>query len=442
MNAPHKLPRIDLLSLIDTHTSPFVLIDEHYRIIAANSAYCEAYGVPRQDIIGKTCHEVSHRSPQPCHLNGEDCPHQHVFKTGTAHKVMHVHYDPAGQPERTRITGHPVRGEWGELYLGEAITPLISETDTTCSDMQMVGKSAAFLQCIHHLEQAARTDAPVLLHGESGVGKELAAAFIHEHSLRQGKTFLALDCTAIPEQMFESELFGHERGAFTGCVGRKQGLVEYADGGTLFLDEIGEMPLAMQAKLLRVLETGEFRRLGSTQTQRSDVRIISATNRDLRQMVQEGRFRQDLYYRLAAIDLTLPPLRDRLDDIPGLANTLLGRLARPGQPRPHLTDSALERLRHYHYPGNIRELRNILQKALALSPNGLIDAQQILFSSQPPKPAEQAQPDTSGSSMAELEASHIARLLAQHNGHRRTVADILGISERTLYRKLKEYKLT
>lgn len=442
MNAPQDLPRIDVLSLIDTHSSPFVLIDKDYRIIAANQAYCQAYGVPQTQIVGKRCHEVSHHSDRPCHLNGEDCPHQQVFNSGESYNVVHVHYDQQGNPERTRITGHAVKGEWDSaLYLGELITPLLDDQLSSCEELQMIGQSPAFLQCLQHLKQAAGTEAPILLHGESGVGKELAAQFIHDHSPRRSHTFLALDCTAIPETMFESELFGHERGAFTGCVGRKQGLVEVANGGTLFLDEVGELPMAMQAKLLRVLESGEFRRLGSTTTLTTNVRIISATNRDLKQMVRDGRFRQDLYYRLAAIDLTLPPLRERRSDIPALANALLLRLGKPGGHRPHLSAGALDRLSAYHYPGNIRELRNILQKAMALSSGGAIEAHHIHFADVFPAATPAHMPVFSGS-MSEIEASHIANLLQQHNGHRRTVADILGISERTLYRKLKQYDLT
>lgn len=442
----NNLP-VQLQSLIDAQENPFVLIDANYRIVAANRAYNTRYGAEAGQVVGHACHEVSHHSSVPCHLNGEHCPHQHVFATGKGQQVLHTHYDHLSRPEHVRIQGHPIKGLNGELYLGEAIYPFAPSTALDCDEMRMIGKSPAFLACVDNLTRVAESEASILLYGESGVGKELAAHYIHRRSNREGKSFIAVDCASISENMFESELFGHERGAFTGCVGRKLGLFELADGGTLFLDEIGEIPLAMQAKLLRVLESGEYRRVGGVETLRADVRIVSATNRDLLERVDQGQFRLDLYYRIAGIDVTLPALRERRGDIPALAKALLSRMN--GGLNFDLSASALERLVSYHYPGNVRELRNILQKALVLSDNGMIGAEHIRFDAsgqsgeqQPilPRPgAEHA--DIPSASMAELESGHIARLLEQHQGHRRKVAEILGISERTLYRKLNRYGL-
>ncbi|MDP2029014.1 MAG: sigma 54-interacting transcriptional regulator [Thiobacillus sp.] len=447
----------ELQSLIDVQENPFVLIDEHYRIVAANRAYCINYGMDQLEVVGKTCHEVSHRSNVPCHQNGEDCPHQAVFRTGQPHEVIHTHFDRHNRPEYARIKGHPIQGIGTQRYLGEAIYHIAGSDELDCGDMRMVGKSPAFLACLDHLTRAAESDAPILLLGESGVGKELAAQYVHRRSSRANKPFIAVNCASIAETMFEDELFGHERGAFTGCIGRKQGLFELADGGTLFLDEAGEIPPTMQAKLLRVLESGEFRRLGGTETQHADVRLVSATNRDLLEMAEAKHFRLDLYYRIAGIDLRLPNLSERRSDIPALVETMLKRITQAGAPRCKLTDEALEKLVNHSFPGNVRELRNILLKAVAMSNHGIISAAHIHLGGNSPMQshvhthdmdssnAHQALSQTAqaskGQSMAELEARHIAGLLAQHQGHRRNVADVLGISERTLYRKLKVYGL-
>ncbi|HEY6094067.1 MAG TPA: sigma 54-interacting transcriptional regulator [Gallionellaceae bacterium] len=445
----------ELQSVIDVQENPFVLIDEDYRIVAANQAYCANYGVDREKVVGRYCHEVSHLSPVPCHQNGEDCPHQEVFRTGRLHEVTHTHFDSHNRPEHVRIKGHPIVGKGNKRYLGEAVYPIASSDELLCKDMQMVGNSPAFLACLEHLTRAAESDAPILLLGESGVGKELAAQYIHNRSVRRNQPLIVVNCASIAVDMFEDELFGHERGAFTGCVGRKQGLFELADKGVLFLDEIGDMPLFMQAKLLRVLESGEFRRIGGTETLRADVRLISATNNDLLKKVQAGEFRQDLYYRIAGIDMRLPSLRERNSDIPALAQAILKRITRVGMPHCKFTDEALAKLQSYAFPGNIRELKNILLKAIAESNHGIINAANIHFGGQRPSRGvdmtrheipvevirEASESKTPSSSMAELEAEHIAKLLRSYNGHRRHVADTLGISERTLYRKLKRYNL-
>ncbi|MDA8095912.1 MAG: sigma 54-interacting transcriptional regulator [Betaproteobacteria bacterium] len=443
----HQL-NIELQSLIDIQDNPFVLIDRDYHIVAANRAYCTAYGIAAEDIIGRKCHEVSHHSPAPCHENGENCPHQKVFSTGRACEALHTHYDDHNRPEHVRLKGYPIFSKDQACYLGEMIFPLSAPTELDCDDMRMIGRSPAFLSCVENLTAAAESEAPVLLYGESGVGKELAASYVHKRSARRDQAYVAVDCASISEPLFESELFGHERGAFTGCVGRKIGLFELANHGTLFLDEIGEIPLSMQPKLLRVLETGQFRRVGGREVLKADVRVVSATNRMLLDMVDKGLFRLDLYYRISGIDVQLPPLRERRMDIPALAEAMLAKISNTGARRLRLTKEALQRLKAYHYPGNVRELKNILLKAAALS-NGVIGEEHILFNEArplpvdepaasvwPPSRAPQAHP-----SMNELEAQYVADLLAQHNGHRRTVAQILGISERTLYRKLNRYGL-
>jgi len=437
----------DIQTLIELHDDPFVLIAADYRIVAANQAYCDTYGVRREQVIGLPCHHVSHHSATPCHQRGEDCPHRQVLNTQRPHQVLHTHLDALNRPEQVRIKGIPIKASNGALYVGERISSLARASDLDCEDMRMVGRSPALLDCMDKLSRVAEAEAPILLYGESGVGKELAAHYIHQHSLRRNEPFLAINCAAIPDTLFENELFGHEKGAFTGCLGRKAGLFELANGGSLFLDEIGEIPLPMQAKLLRVLETGEFRRVGGGNPMRTDVRIISATNRDLLNMTEQDLFRQDLYYRIAGIDITLPPLRERRADIPALAELFLKRLSAGSGKIYHLADDAITQLTGHDFPGNVRELRNMLHKAAALSGNGVITARHLAldaFSARRPAPATASAAPPSfaaGGSIMEQEARYIAELLARHQGHRRKVADMLGISERTLYRKLNRYQL-
>jgi len=452
----NEMLKPEVVSLIEAQTVPFVLIDRDYRIVGANQSYCDNYGMTLDQIVGKTCHEVSHRSATPCHHNGEDCPHQAVFRTGQTHEVMHTHFDQLNRPEYARIRGFPIHGEAGVRYLGEAVMHVTNPDEITCDDMRMVGSSPAFLHCVEMLARAGESDASVLLMGESGVGKELAAQYLHKRSLRRDKPFLAINCAAIPENMFEDELFGHERGAFTGCIGRKLGLFELADGGTLFLDEVGEIPLLLQAKLLRVLESGEFRRVGGTEVLRANVRIVAATNRNLLALADLGQYRLDLYYRIAGIDLRLPALRERRSDIPALADVMLRRISESSGQRHKLSDAAINKLLDYAFPGNVRELRNILVKAVAMCRNPVIGPEFVgLGHSAIPVVPNTVEPPVlpdhsivqdpeharmrDNISMADVEQAHIAQLLQIHGGHRRKVADILGISERTLYRKLKRF---
>lgn len=437
---------VEVQSLIDAQDNPFVLIDENYNIVAANTAYKQAYGFTEQDIVEHKCYQVSHRSDVPCHMNGEDCPHKKVFETRKPYQVLHIHYDTHAQPEHVRIKGSPIFGPDGKMFLGEAVFPLAHTEDLDCEHQRMIGKSRAFQSCIETLTRAAETDAPVLVCGESGVGKDLAAEYIHRRSKRSGHSFTMVDCSAISESVFESELFGHERGAFTGCIGRRYGLFEQADGGTLFFNEIGDLPQLMQGRLLNAMETGHFRRVGGRELLSVDARIICATSHNLRKLVAASKFRADLYYRIAGIICDIPALHQRHSDIPDLARALLQRMGADGDPSYHITDDAIEILRRYDYPGNVRELRNILQSAVSLSTNGIITAQEIhIDDSIDVRNANTVMHLVDDSehepSIRGLESQYIAELLAEHQGKRSTVAQILGISERTLYRKLKQYGL-
>jgi len=444
---------INLQSIIDASDNGFVVIDKDYNIVAANKAYCASYGVNSEEIIGNKCHQVSHHSDVPCHLNGEDCPHKKVFETQAPYQVLHIHYDHNNEEEHVRIKGSPVYGTDGELYLGEAIFPIAKNDELSCDKQRMLGTSPAFLACIEEMAGAAGSDAPILLNGESGVGKELAAKFIHNKSIRKAHPFIAIDCASISEGIFESELFGHERGAFTGCVGRRHGLIESAENGTLFLDEIGEVPPVLQGRLLRALETGYYRRLGGREDLHVNVRIICATHNNLRKMVEQGTFRADLYYRIAGISITIPPLRERRSDIAPLVKAMLEKTRAHNGCAGRISDDALDMLQNYDYPGNIRELYNILQKAVTISTGSHITADQLQLSNftnvyinpladrRNSTRNQKVYAPSTNRSLTDVEATHIESLLHQHDGHRARVAEELCISERTLYRKLKQYNL-
>jgi DNA-binding NtrC family response regulator len=318
----------------------------------------------------------------------------------------------------------------------------------------IIYESAAMRAVVELAESVARLDSTVIITGESGTGKDVLARFIHATSVRGSEPMITVNCGALPEALFESEFFGHEKGAFTGASALKRGLLEAADGSSLFLDEIGEMPLNSQVKLLHLLEQGRFRRVGSTRDRAADVRVIAATNRNLVQDVEAGRFRADLFYRLNVITLHIPPLRERPDDIPALINSFLDLYRqRFNRPALALSPDAHRRLESFPWPGNVRELRNILERAAALSATDTIEADQILPAGEkgqglqagqkgiPPNP--KTQPFTSSSqpsTLDELDRQHILRVLDETGGNRERAAAILGISARTLYRKLREYE--
>ena len=309
----------------------------------------------------------------------------------------------------------------------------------------LVGVSAAFRQATALARQAASSNATVLLLGESGTGKELFARSIHQHSPRAERPFVALHCAALPETIIESELFGHEKGAFTGASRQRRGHIEAADSGTLFLDEIGELPLAVQVKLLRFLQEGEIQPVGSTETRRVDARVVAATHRDLASMVREGTFREDLYYRLNVISVSAPPLRERPEDIALLAEHFValhcaGRARATGaaRPAPVIREDAKRALEAYGWPGNVRELQNVMERALVLDTDGEIGADDLPGALVDAPPAS-AVTIRVGTSLAEAERQILLATLAHANGDKGLAASILGVGRRTVYRKLEEY---
>jgi Nif-specific regulatory protein len=305
----------------------------------------------------------------------------------------------------------------------------------------MIGSSAAMRQVYEQIGQVARTNATALLRGESGTGKELVAQAIHGNSPRSSMPFVKVNCAALPEALFESELFGHERGSFTGAHSRKKGRFELAQGGTLFLDEVGEITLTTQAKLLRVLQSREFERVGGTETLRTDVRIVTATNKDMERAVQEGSFREDLYYRLNVFSITLPSLRNRRADIPGLAEYFLAKYAREHTCRvTRLSSAALDVLCQYDWPGNVRELENVIERAVVVCDGSVIREQHFPESlrSAGPAPSRNA---TLSEAVAELERRMITEALSNERGNVARAARALGTSERVIRYKAGKYNI-
>jgi len=437
-------PLPELVSFLEQLREPHILCDREYRILAANAAYRKQCGGSRS-VVGRACYEVSHHYAVPCDQAGESCPLARSLDSGQRERVLHLHHTPGGEAyENIELT--PLRDAGGSVaYFIEKLEPLPIARGVD-NAKSLIGRSPAFTRLLDLVARVAPSDASVLLQGESGAGKELVAQAIHDASRRSTRPFVVVDCSGLPETLFESELFGHERGAFTGATTRKPGLIEAASGGTLFLDEVGDIPLSMQVKLLRLIETGTYRRVGGTELRHADVRLVSATHRALATMVREGRFRQDLFYRLNTFPIPVPPLRERRADLPELVATLLERVA----PRRRLAvaPAAQALLQSYDYPGNVRELRNLLERASLMCDGELIAVEHL------PEELRRGAGSTAGptaeagagagdgaadtATWRDLEHVTLRTLLDRHRGTRRALAAQLGISERTLYRKIRQ----
>ncbi len=304
----------------------------------------------------------------------------------------------------------------------------------------MVARSPGMVHVRKVVDQVADAPTTILITGETGVGKEVVARALHQRSNRRSKPFVAVNCAAIPEDLLEAELFGAARGAYTGAIKDRPGKLEVADGGTLFLDEIGDMPLGMQPKLLRVLQEGAIERLGSNVTRNVDVRVVAATHRDLARLVQERRFREDLYYRINVFPIAVPPLRKRTEDIEPLSRAALRRFAARLGVQARLTPAAMEQLRSYPWPGNVRELMNVLERAVLLSENGLIEHVELPATEGPsgahPSGSDEVRPLSQA--VAEAERAAIAAALERTGGNKAQAARLLGISVRTLWYKLEK----
>jgi len=427
--------RPDAPALLESFRYPSALLNLDYGIQIANRAYRDLYGDGKA-LEQRRCYEVSHGFDVPCDQAGESCPLHASLESGEPQRSLHVHHTPHGE-ELVDVETRPLRNAEGRITSFLEIHRPTRVTGSQGRSNKLVGRSPAFRQMLALLQRVAPSDTTVLLLGESGTGKDLAAQAIHKASGRAGKPLVPVECSGLTETLFESELFGHQKGAFTGAVSSKIGLVEAASGGTLFLDEIGDIPLGLQVKLLRLLETRMYRRVGSVEPLHADFRLICATNQDFKVMLSEGTFRQDLYYRISAFPIPLPPLRERIYDLPLLIERLLEHI----QPRRKLCLSrhALACLEAYWFPGNIRELQNILERAALLS-----DGDCILPEHLPQEVVEAHGREIEGPDDSEdvlplqvVEERYLRRVLARSSGDRVNLARKLGISERTLYRKIK-----
>jgi len=416
--------------MLDSYEHPAILVTPEYQILATNDLYRDKFGLIETVNGVARCYKVSHDYDRPCDQAGEDCPLAAASSSGQRERVLHIHQTPRGE-EHVDVEMLPLLDEQGALkFFVELLKPVPVAGEA--GDKPMVGSSQGFNNMLELISRVAPTNAAVLLLGESGTGKEMAARTLHHASLRSDKSLVTLECSGLSESLFESELFGHVKGAFTGANYTREGLAEAAHGGTLFLDEIGDIPFPLQVKLLRLIETGTYRPVGSSQVKHTDFRLVCATHRKLEAMVEAGEFRQDLYYRINVFPIRLPTLAERLEDLPLLARAIL--LDEEGNTAFHLTESAVNVLKGHRYRGNIRELRNILSRATVLTNTNVIDQSVILrcldVGVDAPVPAD--------ASLKAVEQRHLAQLMRRHHDDKEKVAAIAGISVRSLYRKLQD----
>lgn len=443
---PTPAPQVQaLVSYLEHESQPMIVLDPDYNILAANTAYQRQFGATGRPYIGHKCFRVSHHYDVPCDQAGEHCPMRRAFELKGPDRVLHIHHTPRG-PEHVDVELRPILDGDRQVVAYVERLSTVKHASARASQAGLVGRSPAFITALEAVQRVARSQLPVLLQGESGTGKELFARAVHEASDRHDGPLVVVDCSGLPETLFESELFGHEKGAFTGAMHRKPGLVETAAGGTLFLDEIGDVPLSMQVKLLRLIESGTFRRVGAIETQQADFRLVAATHKPLQQMVADGSFRQDLYYRIAAFPIYLPPLRERVSDIPLLVDSFLQRGSKAA-PAVVIEPAAMARLLAHNWPGNIRELRNVLERARLFADDGVVRPEHLpdwLHGN--PHPLTPAAPARSASPAPRAPArdvdAEIRRMVQDGQLSRREMAESLGLSERTLYRRLKALGLS
>lgn len=418
-------------AIIESVEKPAIFITNDYAIEAVNQAYRDTYTT--KVILGQSkCYEVSHNANKPCDQQGEACPLSSCKKTGKNSSALHIHKTCSGEIY-CNILMKPVKDNHGITIGFLEILEKVDFASSISSDQRLIGKSKPFQTLLKMITRSANSNISILLQGETGTGKELAALSIHQASKRANKPFIEVECTGLSESLFESELFGHEKGAFTGASTSKKGLVCMAKAGTLFLDEIGDVPLNLQVKLLRLLETGQYRRVGSVEKQSADFRLICASHKNLEKMVAAGEFREDLYYRIAGFPIDLPTLRARKSDIALLAEHLLLKSEFSAK---KFTPEALARLGYYHYPGNVRELNNIVQRSALLSDDDLISVEHLPSNFIALKALE-----NNSTNLVVNEKNHITELLNQYGNQPKVIADNLAISVRTLYRKLQKHQL-
>lgn len=422
-------------SMINAIENPAIFINTEYKILAVNQAYRDTYDI--QVTLGNShCYEVSHQHQQPCEKHGEECPMQQCMKTGRTSSVVHIHNTERGKTY-CDILMKPIKDEDGITAGFLEILNRINYASAESHSNRMIGSSAPFKAMLTKINRAAKSEISALLHGETGTGKELVAKALHESSKRANKPFVIIECTGLNDNLFESELFGHEKGAFTGATQAKKGLIELAHGGTVFFDEIADVPLTMQVKLLRLLETQCYRTVGGIEQRKADFRLICASHHNLLELVKKGEFRKDLYYRIAGFPINLPSLAKRHDDIPALALHFLH-----GSELDHKTfsDKALNQLSRYSFPGNIRELKNIVEQSALLANEDTINVDDLPEYILDENFAE-VEIIKELVPLDKAEEFYLTRICKTQSLAIDELAQELGISTRTLYRKFKKYNL-
>jgi PAS domain S-box-containing protein len=428
--------------ILDSINEGVFTVDLNWRITSFNRAAERITGISREEALGKPCWEVFRAD-----ICEDSCALRRTLETGKPLVDTRAHIEGEdGNPIPIHLSTAILKNRAGRIVGGVEsfqdlghLEQLKKELTRSYSFEDIVGRSAPMRKLFTLLPQIAESKSTVIIEGETGTGKELFARAIHDLSPRSGGPFVPISCGALPDTLLESELFGYKAGAFTDARQDKPGRFELASGGTIFLDEISEVSPAMQVRLLRVLQEGRIEPLGSVSSVPVDVRVIAATNCALEELVEQGRFREDLYYRIHVIHLKLPPLRERREDIPLLVDELVGRFNRiQGKSISGVSENVLARLMHHDYPGNVRELENIIEQAFVLCGDGPIRLEHL-----PPelRNAERG-PESAELSLEDLERTAIERALARCGGHRRRAAAELGIDPSTLYRKMKRHGLT
>jgi PAS domain S-box-containing protein len=414
-------------------------VDSDWRITCFNAAASRILGVDREEAMGSPCHEVFRSN-----ICKEACALRYTMQTGKPVVNLLIYLRNArGQRVPVTISTALLKNQDGRVIGGvetfrdlNMVRQLIRQMDETSGYREIITADSRLKKLLEKVPTIARSESTVLVEGESGTGKGLLAQVIHRSSSRSDGPMVTISCGALPEQLLESELFGYKAGAFTGADRDKAGRVEAASGGTLFLDEIGELPLALQVKLLRLLQERLYEPLGEVRSRAADVRVVAATNRDLAKMVDEGVFRKDLYYRVNVIRLEMPPLRARTTDVPLLADEFLKRLSMTrGKVVDGLEDSVLQRLMRYDYPGNVRELENILEHAYVLCDGNRIEMRHLPDWLQEDSKAVTAE---GISTLAEMEARFLLEVLSRNRWNRQEAARELGIHKTTLHRKIRK----
>ncbi len=447
------------LSVLNGLSEPLIVINRDYTIDYANKAVlCGEAGKMNDNAVGEKCYALLHNRKTPC----ENCPCMRAFNSGKHFRTIRKRGSNGSTPQQ-ELRAYPIVDESGQVVRAIEVVhdiPVLSELSAQKSNgvsnevpddeagtsfCGMIGHSKKMRSLFHMIRIVAPSAATVLIYGESGTGKERVAQAIHEMSPRKHRPFVAIDCGALPENLLESELFGHVKGAFTGAFQNKKGLFEEAEGGTLFLDEIGDTSVVFQSKLLRALQEGEARPVGGTRNVKINVRLVAATNRSLKEAIAKKTFREDLYYRLAVMPIMLPPLRGRLDDIPLLSEYFIRKYTEQNGKEPMvLSKEAAELLLRMPWRGNVRELENVIERGVLVSQTSEISLEALLIEEEVNSLGYS--PSTSlftstQEAQSKVEREQIIESLQQHNGNKSMAARALGISRASFYNKLKRHQI-